>query len=372
MQINILDLIIILGSIQGVLFFVYLVVKPLSNKIASNFLALFILSFALSTLNIAIESIGLGEKLNALDFLPLYCSNLIVPSFYFFVTYLLMPNRKFKTKDRLLFLPFIFQFLFQMILLFLSIFNRNIIIENIQAIIPVYDWIDNTMLILGIILLAIVYAKINKYQKSLLEVHSEINNSNLLWLKKIIILLFVIWILVTIPTIYEQIYLKPSIDIFYPALVITSIFIYWIGYTSYSFKYSNQIQEYQKNKKQLSLELPEKTKDYYERLLTIMANEKLYLIPDLNLNYLANKLDLSTSYLSQIINKYESKSFYDFINSYRVEEVKIKMTDPKYDHLNLLGIAMESGFKSKSTFNLAFKKIEGSTPTHYKNSISKT
>lgn len=100
-----------------------------------------------------------------------------------------------------------------------------------------------------------------------------------------------------------------------------------------------------------------------------MTKDKAYLDQDLSLKSLAERLDISSGYLSQIINQYEEKNFFDFVNGHRVNEVKQKITDSAFDHLSLLGIAYESGFKSKSTFNLAFKKLSGMTPTAYKKQI---
>ncbi|WP_299530239.1 AraC family transcriptional regulator [Ulvibacterium sp.] len=76
-------------------------------------------------------------------------------------------------------------------------------------------------------------------------------------------------------------------------------------------------------------------------------------------------MELNINDLSQTINIGLGKTFNDFINELRVNEVKKKMHNPKYDHLNYLGIAMESGFNSKATFNRAFKKFTGENPTTY-------
>ena len=81
---------------------------------------------------------------------------------------------------------------------------------------------------------------------------------------------------------------------------------------------------------------------------------------------LAAKMKLSNGYLSQIINQKEGKNFFDFINGYRVEEVKRNLANPNFDHFSILGIGLEAGFKSKSTFNAVFKKMTGHTPTAYK------
>ena len=80
-------------------------------------------------------------------------------------------------------------------------------------------------------------------------------------------------------------------------------------------------------------------------------------------------MDLSKGYLSQIINQKEGKNFFDFINHYRVEDVKEKLNDDAYSHFSILGVALEAGFKSKSTFNAVFKKMTGMTPSQFKRKI---
>ena len=81
---------------------------------------------------------------------------------------------------------------------------------------------------------------------------------------------------------------------------------------------------------------------------------------------LAEKMDLSNGYLSKIINQKEGKNFYEFINTYRIKAVKRNLNTPTYSHYSILGIGLEAGFKSKSTFNAVFKKMTGMTPSAYK------
>ena len=94
--------------------------------------------------------------------------------------------------------------------------------------------------------------------------------------------------------------------------------------------------------------------------------KKPYLDPELTLSQLAKDLSISRSQLSQLINDGIGENFYDFVNKYRVEQVKKLMIDPQVKNYNMLGIALEAGFKSKSTFNLIFKRFTGLTPTEYR------
>lgn len=106
-----------------------------------------------------------------------------------------------------------------------------------------------------------------------------------------------------------------------------------------------------------------------ERLRTFMADTKPYLDPELSLSSLSKQISLSRNQLSHLINNGLGENFYDFINKYRVEEVKRLMVDPQKQNYNLLGMALEAGFKSKSTFNLIFKRFTGLTPTAYRKNI---
>jgi AraC-like DNA-binding protein len=98
-----------------------------------------------------------------------------------------------------------------------------------------------------------------------------------------------------------------------------------------------------------------------------MQSEKPYLKPNLSLSDLSLMLGISSHNLSEIINTQLKKSFYDFINSYRIEEVIRLMKEDKNEAYSILSIAFDSGFNSKSSFNMIFKKLKGQTPSHFRN-----
>lgn len=102
-----------------------------------------------------------------------------------------------------------------------------------------------------------------------------------------------------------------------------------------------------------------------------VVSDRLYEDADLTLASLAQKLALHPHEVSRIINLALKKNFNDFINELRVREVVRKMHDPAYDRYNLIGIAYESGFNSKTSFNRAFKEIKGQSPASFKESLKK-
>lgn len=103
----------------------------------------------------------------------------------------------------------------------------------------------------------------------------------------------------------------------------------------------------------------------YHRLRRLMETEKLYLDPDLTLRTVADRLNTNTKYLSQVVNHHAGKNFQHFLNTYRIREVKEKICNDSFQHLTLFGIALQCGFKNKSTFYKVFKEITGTTPRNY-------
>jgi AraC-like DNA-binding protein len=103
-----------------------------------------------------------------------------------------------------------------------------------------------------------------------------------------------------------------------------------------------------------------------ERLIEVLEKKQLYLNPELRLSDLAEALDIRPYRVSEILNRGLQTTFYDLINGYRVSKARELLLAPDSAQFNLLGIAMESGFKSKSVFNDVFKKSTGMTPSQFR------
>ena len=97
-----------------------------------------------------------------------------------------------------------------------------------------------------------------------------------------------------------------------------------------------------------------------------MRTEKPYLDGDITLQKLAKALGISPHHLSQTINEHLKQNFFDFINTYRIEEAKRMLLDPAKKHYSILAVSEEVGFNSKSAFNTAFKKQVKMTPSEFR------
>ena len=109
-----------------------------------------------------------------------------------------------------------------------------------------------------------------------------------------------------------------------------------------------------------------KMQEILDHLSEIIERDKPHLKSSLSLADLSTMLGISTHNLSEVINTKMNKSFYDFINYYRVEEVKKMLKDEKYNQYSILSVAFEAEFNSKSSFNNIFKKITGLTPSEFR------
>ncbi|MEO9484354.1 MAG: helix-turn-helix domain-containing protein [Ekhidna sp.] len=98
-------------------------------------------------------------------------------------------------------------------------------------------------------------------------------------------------------------------------------------------------------------------------LIRSMEHDKLYLLTDLNVRYLEDQLNLTAKQISEALNKGLGKNFYSFINEYRVNEFKSRVSENL--HLTFAGLAKECGFNSKTTFQRVFKEITGMRPSEY-------
>jgi AraC-like DNA-binding protein len=110
----------------------------------------------------------------------------------------------------------------------------------------------------------------------------------------------------------------------------------------------------------------EQVDSFVSKLEKLMYNEELYKNPNLKLNDLASKMNISSHQLSQLLNDNLGKSFSTYINEYRINEACKLIENDSY--LKIEEIGYEVGFNSKSTFFSTFKKIKNTTPLLYKQS----
>jgi AraC-like DNA-binding protein len=103
-----------------------------------------------------------------------------------------------------------------------------------------------------------------------------------------------------------------------------------------------------------------------EIILQYLEDKKPYLNPDYSLQMMVDDLNISRQKLSYLINSGQQKNFYKFINEFRIRDVKEKLLDHGFSHYSVLGIGLDCGFNSKTSFNRIFKEETGLTPSEFK------
>ena len=116
----------------------------------------------------------------------------------------------------------------------------------------------------------------------------------------------------------------------------------------------------------------EDAQQFKKRIIKAMTDKQLFLDCDLTLRALAENVGLSYHQVSQVINGQMNRRFFSFVNGYRVQLAKELMADPKTSHMAIVDLAMEVGFKSKSSFYDAFKSSTQMTPTQFKKTLEAT
>ena len=96
-----------------------------------------------------------------------------------------------------------------------------------------------------------------------------------------------------------------------------------------------------------------------------MSKNKLYTNPSLKIADLADVAKTSSHALSYVFNQYLQKSYYDYINEFRVEEFKTAIQNDKYSKYTLEALSEHCGFSSRASFFRSFKKVTGITPNEY-------
>ena len=115
----------------------------------------------------------------------------------------------------------------------------------------------------------------------------------------------------------------------------------------------------------------EKKEDILKEISQVFENEKIYCDIDFTMLRLAEKINTNKNYISQVINEKCNTNFSNFVNGYRIKEARRLLSDNKNNYLTIHAIANMVGFKSKTSFNNAFKKFIGVTPSFFIKSLNK-
>jgi len=219
------------------------------------------------------------------------------------------------------------------------------------------------------------FVVIINYRREIKNYFSSIDKLNLTWMLYVVGAFFIMWMIDLSNFILSNFnVINPADSSYFTffSLLINFIFAILIFYKALKHpEIFTGITEVDKPPKYEYSHLTNEEKtEYLRKLEDYFHLEKPFLKPELTISEVANELNVSTKYLSQVINESLRKNFYDFINSYRIEEAKRMLKNRDNFQKTVLEVLYDSGFNSKSAFNSAFKRQTGYTPTQYRKQIS--
>jgi AraC-like DNA-binding protein len=360
MQITLNFTVLLLGVIISSAFFAtgLLWFSP-QNKQSNRFLALLIFTIALWLIDHFLRISGIyGQNAN-LYFLPIFYSFAFGPLIYFYVKSLINQSFRFQSKDYLHFIPVLFQ-----AGLYIFLTTKNYAFKNWYWL-NVHQWITYKIEFDGTFVSMLIYLILSirllrNYQIFVVNNFSETSKIRLNWLKIILIILVVLcvqWLVEIILRDFFNLYFNYDYSIQILGIMALTLAIGGIRQSNLS-EVNFEEESTQKSHIQIDTQV-------LEQIKRGMDNQKLYLSPTLTLAEFAKELKLNPKIVSQQINTGLGKSFNDFVNEYRVEEVKKRFNSSDLEKLTILGIAYESGFNSKTTFNRIFKDFTGLAPRDF-------
>lgn len=329
------------------------------NKQSNRILALLIFSISLWLIDHFLRLAGIYNEKPNLYFLPIFYSFAFGPLIYFYVKTLINQAFRLQKNDILHFIPVIFQAGLYLFLTTQSYNFKNWYWTNIHQNLTYKIEFDGTWISM-LIYLFLSVRLIQKYQINVANYFSELSKIKLNWLKKVLILLLILsvqWLVEIILRDYFNLYFNYDYSIQILGVLALTLAVGGI-------KQSNL------NEVQFEEDVAPKTKiliddEVIEQIKNEMKSKSLYLNPTLSLADFSKEIKLNPKIVSQQINAGLGKSFNDFVNEYRVEEVKRRLNSSDIEKITILGIAFESGFNSKTTFNRIFKDFTGKAPRDF-------
>ncbi|MCP5079108.1 MAG: helix-turn-helix transcriptional regulator [Psychromonas sp.] len=198
-----------------------------------------------------------------------------------------------------------------------------------------------------------------KRQKS--KDKSQFISSN--WLLCMLILHIIMWFAVILGLVFIPI---PVTLLYMLSYLPTIVWINLMTYLSLLYIPFEQKEPSSKQVKYSNTKLTSQQLKDIAKQLDALMQQGLFCQSRLSIEQVAKQINIPSHYVSQVINEFYQCNFFDYINSHRLEAIKIQLHDEKQQQKNILEIALENGFNSKSTFNTAFKKLTGLTPSQYR------
>ncbi|AQT59568.1 helix-turn-helix domain-containing protein [Cellvibrio sp. PSBB023] len=368
---NLNDIILILAIGLSLILALFQPILPAKKKLTKALLAGFFLSLTLSDIGIMlIWNEYIPQSILSATLVPyFYCCAMLLkaPLLLLYVRSITEENFHLKRTHLLHFIPMLLAIL---VICSFDIDINRLKLDTFGMDALLYQVIDSLWYSLKVIPLGYFIAAtytVWRYHKMLRQQHSDINEAALWWLYYLTLgfVLAGVWTLSL--SVLAYFYRLPFgvTDNYLNFILLIALFYYSISHAQ-NLTTTKEEEEFEDPKETVT---PIDTKPLDSTISKIMdgiVNQKLYLNQSLNVEQFSAKIGVPYRDVSFAINKAFGTNFFEFINSYRIEESKRYLADEKYKDMTIMDILLESGFNSKSAFQRFFKRLTGISPTEFR------
>lgn len=298
-----------------------------------------------------------------------------IPTFYLYVLSVCYSDFKWKPKYLVHLLPFLVaNLLFLPRFYVVDLDSKIHFIVNRQNMIELkyIHWLLHFQIIFYF---TAVFLLLRKAKKLYLENNSGGNLTSYNWLFQLTSVLMVVYSIAILKNIFkfsDYAYVSDAIKI--GILVLQPFIVCWYLYKALNdpglFRNIDSklklVSEIISEDKKIE---PEVLNEDLLKLKKYMSEEKPFLNPALTIQDISKEINVPVRELSILINHQLGQHFYDFVNTHRIENAMEILKNSSKSKVTILEILYEVGFNSKSSFNTAFKKHTGNTPTEYRKTI---
>lgn len=366
---NIHDVILLMTVAESILLMLFQAVLPVNNRLYSLLLSCFLLIVAIgaaSTLVLWNDEVSIS---------PFFDEHLL--------PYFLMISLLLKGPVLLLYVLSITQHSFRLdvrhllhlipsLLCITTLFVFHVHSSDLRLLVPiesgasigVVTWLWDVTKVVPLLYACAAVILVQRYRSQLKDEYSHFSTTEPIWLNVLTLGFFSSWawsVLVHLIAKFSSDETADSLGIadnYVAFTLINALFIY-------SLAYAHQLLTTRAESARDNSDIPP-TREAIDAVSRMMEVDKIYLKPNLNIEQFSARLDMPVKEVSAVINKHFGTNFFEYINSYRVNEAKLLLASKDMEDKTILDILLQAGFNSKSAFHRFFKRLVGMSPSEFR------
>ncbi|WP_323813226.1 helix-turn-helix domain-containing protein [Cellvibrio sp. NN19] len=373
---NIHDVILFMTVAECILLVIFQAILPVKNQLANRLLSVFLLSIAISSAcvmvlwNDDVKTVELFDE----TFLPyfLVITQLLKgPMLLFYVIALTEDSFRFARRHLLHLVPIAIAVIWLLAFQIDSSDLRFKTLGQTESERQIANWVWHFIKIMPFFYALAAVNRVRLYRISLHNQYSNFSPTEPTWLNMLSLGFLFTWsfsilvhviantVAIAAPKVSDLFGITENYIIF---ILINALFINSVVHTH-----------------KLLTTKPETTRDKVDEKLTDsaiqqvqqgMEEQKLFLKQNLNIEEFSKRINLPVKEVSAVINKHYGTNFFEFMNSYRVEEAKRLLGDSQHADMTVMDVLLHAGFNSKSAFHRFFNRLVGMSPTEYRKQCS--